>query len=205
VQSPAQPPSSSPSWESGETADAGFGATPPTPTARSVARWGAAFPAKSSVWGQGGSYFAQPPPQPLAEIREDDPELPARLDTLNNQRFPGLTGAQANVGALGNFRIYHVPENGNCAFEAVGYFLDRDQMNVRWQIHNFAQDVLDGRRNPDLDVFTPPVLLDIRNKIMTNGRFGGENEIRLAAVVAGRRLLIFHHDFGTNWNKWTQP
>jgi hypothetical protein len=104
---------------------------------------------------------------PLAGVGKGNPDLPARLHALDT----GLTGIRIDVGALRNFQIYHVPNDGNCLFTAIGYFIGEGEMPQG----------------------------EVRQQIDAEGaRWGGEDEARVAARVFGRRVFIIDHNFETD-------
>jgi hypothetical protein len=127
----------------------------------------------AAEWGKlpEAEFFAarrEPPRPPLEGRGEGDPDLPELLHNLDARRFTGPTGVWINVKGLGQFQIYHVPDNGNCLFSAIGRFLRTRQEEVRLQM-----GCVDGRI------------------------WGGDNEIKIAAKVFGTRIFVVHRDAGT--------
>jgi mRNA-degrading endonuclease RelE of RelBE toxin-antitoxin system len=137
------------------------------------------------------------PADDLPPLINRDPGLPGLLYALGNCTV--LTDIRIDAGPFGPFLIYHVPDDGNCLFAAIGLFVGLDQANVRRRIHVFAQDILQGKReNPNPAVFTQVALRAIANITRPDGQnvFGNDAEARMAAVVFQRRVFIVNHFHG---------
>ena len=116
---------------------------------------------------------------------------------LEAGRYTGPTAFHIDVGPFGQFQIFHVPDDGNCLFTAIGHFVGADQETVRWRIHDYALDILNGiRANPNPGFLTQEVI----QEIIEGRAWGGEDEARMAAIVFRRRVFIIDRDY-TNRDK----
>jgi hypothetical protein len=173
---------------------------PPPPPARS------ARPARksgSAVRKPPARLADTPPPPPLIPlIVNRDPELPRLLYELDEGRYIGPTGFDVNIRNFGQFQIYHVPNDGNCLFAAIGYFVGiGDQREVRLRIHNYVQGILGGTiPNPNQAFLTPgrldAIIYTTTPARFDKNRFGNDNDARMAAIVFQRRVFIVNHFHG---------
>ncbi|MDR1173248.1 MAG: hypothetical protein LBK24_00435 [Puniceicoccales bacterium] len=74
--------------------------------------------------------------------------------------------AHVDAENFGRFQVYHVPNDGNCLFTAIGHFVGANQAAVRDHIITKT-----GQRP---------------------GVWGGEDEAKLAAMAYERKVFIIH-------------
>jgi hypothetical protein len=147
-------------------------------------------------------FFDGPPP----EFGDRGLELPGWLHGLDDEHLLGPTGVAVQT-PFGQFRIHHVPEDGNCLFAAIGHFvlpqLDLNpraaQELVRRRIHDTAQGILNRRiPNPDPQQDLNPrgiraVIHTTDPNALAQNRFGNIADARVAAIAFRRRVFIVNH------------
>lgn len=128
----------------------------------------------------------------LSTIR-DDLEKIKKMCVVSETTKSSLASSIEEISTpFGNFTIYHTNSDGNCLFSAIGYFLGKGPTDVRTIINQTATTML--RQESEIPKgITIKALQAAVGITRAEGRFGNENEARIAAIAFQRRVFVFYN------------